>query len=70
MSNGSFHINQGFTIFPHTRKYVEIILECSQGGITRVITEEEACVLLESPHCTNKEATYLFFQELARLRSA
>ena len=63
--NGSFHENQGFTIFPVKNDELDIYLsEDDNHRISRKITIEEAKELVENQYCTNKEAANAFLDSL------
>ncbi len=56
---GSFHLEQGFTIFPKRNEDIEIDRP-EISTIYNEITIEEARELVKSNYCTNKEAANAF----------
>lgn len=62
--DGSFHENQGFTLFPVENDMVDIHVDGK--GISRKISIEEARQLKDSPHCINKEAISAFLEEIQK----
>lgn len=59
--NGSFHVNQGFTLFPVKNDELELYLN---RGISRVVTIDEVRELRASQHCANKEAVDFLLDQM------
>lgn len=59
--NGSFHLNQGFTLFPVKNDELELYIN---HGISRVVTINEVKELKDSEHCANKEAVEFLLDQM------
>jgi len=54
----SFHIEQGFIIYPQENDLLDIVLNTK--GISRTLTLDEVKEYVKSEYCTNKEAIHAF----------
>lgn len=60
---GSFHLEQGFTIFPKKNEDVEIDRP-EKGQIYRPLSFQEAEELSQNPYCTNRESIKMFLDSV------
>ncbi len=63
--DGSFHMNQGFTVFPIENDVLDIHVD--GGGISRVITQDEAIELSDHEFCNNTELAHAFLKEIGAM---
>ncbi len=60
--DGSFHMNQGFTVFPIENDCLDIHVD--GRGISRKLTVEEAIELSTHEYCNNTEAATALLKEI------